>query len=313
MSNADILYEFIETTNFQFPINKNPYYDELKNWLSNYNSTIKNALFIDKKTKTKIVNFGNGLLYAFELNSKESYSHALRYFCDLINKYKYIFPFSYLGQREIYMCLNESYYRINTPFVFTYENMLHKPLKNSNPNRFKSSDYAISYLSTSKELCWYECGRPNEYYIAKYEVKRFDKEKQKLLRLDINPVSAHIEIRRLICDHEDFRPYIEKYLMIFPLVAACSFVAVSKEKSEYLIPNMLMDWVGKSEDYLGIRYFSDSEDIMAKSKGEHNIALIAKNPKRNGISKDLSDIFGADTGGKIEHIISHEVKTCPDK
>ena len=67
-----------------------------------------------------------------------------------------------------------------------------------------------------------------------------------------------------------------------------------------------MDWIAKGNEYIGIRYFSDSKDRMSRNKGEHNIALIAKNPDENGISKDLCQIFDIKNGGKLEHIINNQ-------
>lgn len=301
MSNEEILNKFIKATNFQFPINESPYKQELKKWIKNYNDNIKIINIIKTETKEKIINFGNNLLMVLE---EISYEKAFENFCNLMDKNKEIFPFSYLGQRYNYMCLNEEYYRITIPFTITYESMLHKPFEN-NPKRFTASDFAISYMSTSKELCWYECNRPDEYYVAKFNVKNYNRENQKLLRLDINSVSAHNEIRRLMCERNNFILYIEKYLMIFPLIAACSFVDNSKEKYEYIIPNLLMDWIAKDNKYIGIRYFSDSKDIMARNKCEHNIVLIARNPDENGISKDLCHIFDIKNSGKLEHIINN--------
>ncbi|HAQ62836.1 MAG TPA: hypothetical protein DCR23_00060 [Ruminococcaceae bacterium] len=305
MNAIDELSEFMIITNFQFPIDKVPYYEELKSWITDYNRRIKKTFIICNSTKERIIDFGNSIIHSLELY-KESYEQAFSFFCKSLDDNKDIFPFAYLGKREVYMCLNESYFRINLS-EFDYENMLHKPLNlNKNSVRFKSSKYAVSYMSTSPALAWYESKRPEEFYLAEYIVHKYNDETQKLLRLDINPVSAHNEIRNLMCRQNDYKSYINKYLMIFPLIAACSFVVNSKEKEnieEYYISNMLMSWLEEKNEFLGIRYYSDSKDILAKNKGEHNIALFARNPKQNGISKDLIDIFGVNECGTVKHIL----------
>lgn len=299
MTDEQLFDEFIKITNFSFPIKKRPYRKELINWIEKYNSSIKNSFIISDVTKTKIVNFGEKLIQSYDLH-KTSYEQSFKCFCELMDENNEIFPFAYLGQREIYMCLNESYYRIST-MELDYENMLHKPYPpTSSPTRFCSKKYAISYMSTSPLVCWYELGKPEMFYCAKYNVINYDKRTQKLLRLDINPVSAHNEIRRLICNHEDVLPYIKKYLFIFPLIAACSFVEQSREKDEYIIPSLLMEWIGESSDYLGIRYYSDSLYKAAHKKWDHNIALIGRNPNLNGISNDLISIFEVKKDGIVK-------------
>lgn len=56
----------------------------------------------------------------------------------------------------------------------------------------------------------------------------------------------------------------ERYLLWYPLIAACSFIRVNKKDpfaAEYIIPQLLMQWVrnemaDKGDELIGIRYFS---------------------------------------------------------
>ena len=82
---------------------------------------------------------------------------------------------------------------------------------------------------------------------------------------------------------------------------------IAKEKGKafveaYIIPQMLMIWVKNSTDYVGVRYYSSSDNELVRDDCGYNIAMPAKHPDENGYCTDLQDIFGINAANKNEVI-----------
>ena len=89
-------------------------------------------------------------------------------------------------------------------------------------------------------------------------------------------------------DTEQVRKYLLKYICTYPLRAACSIVAEhpgSRFIEEYIIPQLLLQWVLNDKDFDGIRYESCNSSEVVKSMGGHNIVLVT-----NIFDKDGYDI-----------------------
>ena len=71
-------------------------------------------------------------------------------------------------------------------------------------------------------------------------------------------------------DIEQVRNYLLKYIYTYPLRAACSLVVKhpdGKFIEEYIIPQLLLQWVINDEDFDGIRYESCSSSDKVKKWG----------------------------------------------
>ena len=146
--------------------------------------------------------------------------------------------------------------------------------------RYSIAGYPSLYLGTSLALCGEEskAGSLTDFQIA----SRFE-----LVR-DRNQNPTQINVIELAVKPQDFLPKNEDrdhiyenrsgrrfdeldlnkndirvaYLLWYPLIAACSFIRVSKADpfaAEYIIPQLLMQWVRhrfQQEELYGIRYFS---------------------------------------------------------
>ena len=154
-------------------------------------------------------------------------------------------------------------------------------------SRYSIAGYPSLYLGTSLELCCREIGAKHDdnYIIAS------------LFKLDREFKSTNINIRVIelgVKPQDFFRNQLDErnftgssrrhisndllqnnrtksaYLLWYPLIAASSFIRVSKKDpfaAEYIIPQMLMQWVrrkmtfvkyphGRHDQLIGIRYFS---------------------------------------------------------
>ena len=141
----------------------------------------------------------------------------------------------------------------------------------ANAGRFSLAGFPSLYLSTMLPLAWQECGYPSKYYYSKYQYERnydlfwnecsLDPEKElKLLSL-YSP--SEIRYWGASTKYNNFDLWVNvvfRYLRVYPLILACSFVNQSGHvpfKQEYIIPQMLMQWVQRNYSKVqGISYFT---------------------------------------------------------
>lgn len=94
-------------------------------------------------------------------------------------------------------------------------------------------------------------------------------------------------------DSEQVRKYLLKYICTYPLRAACSIVVEhpgSRFIEEYIMPQLLLQWVLNDEDFDGIRYESCSPSDEVKSFGGHNIVLVTKNAADETLDEYLARV-----------------------
>lgn len=151
------------------------------------------------------------------------------------------------------------------------DELFHIPLSKkalTNNERFSLAGFPSLYLATMLPLAWQESGYPQRYYYSEFQYlklaqrgKNIDfKNEMKLLAL-YSPQEIYMWGTAEKYDH--FPVWLEavrKCLMMYPLVMACAFVNHSGKgayKQEYIIPQMLMQWVQRNIDSVqGISYFT---------------------------------------------------------
>ena len=151
------------------------------------------------------------------------------------------------------------------------DELFHIPLSKkalTNNERFSLAGFPSLYLATMLPLAWQESGYPQRYYYSEFQYlklaqrgKNIDfKNEMKLLAL-YSP--QEIYMWGTAEKYNRFPVWLEavrKCLMMYPLVMACAFVNHSGKgayKQEYIIPQMLMQWVQRNIDSVqGISYFT---------------------------------------------------------
>lgn len=156
------------------------------------------------------------------------------------------------------------------------DELFHIPLSQKalvNNERFSLAGFPSLYLSSMLLLAWQECGYPQKYYYSEYQyIKLADLDKRKLEdEMKFLALYSPYEIysRGKAEKHRDFYRWlgiIYRYLIQYPLVLACSFVnhnGKSSYKQEYIIPQMLMQWVKRNDTFVqGISYFTCVDTSM---------------------------------------------------
>ncbi len=151
-------------------------------------------------------------------------------------------------------------------------------------SRYSIAGYPSLYLGTSLELCCEEIHRnpyQNLTLASEFKFNRYHTYIE-VIELGIKPqdfIEAEGERNNKRRIHSNLLNDIEikrKYLLWYPLIAACSFIRTYRNDPfapEYIIPQLLMQWVRSKlyneigrEKIIGIRYFSCSS-VRASDMG----------------------------------------------
>ena len=165
--------------------------------------------------------------------------------------------------------------------------------------RYSMPGYPCLYLANQKELCWYECGKPSEFAIAKFEIPQQRDDhlilidfSEKLMPLMHSFISWYANAGEDAAEIEKIDKYFLKVIFTFPLRAACS-LTVARElrgcsfKEEYIIPQFLIQWIAKNEIVDGVRYESNFADEDVHCLGGYNIVLVSKKFDEEGYAGNI--------------------------
>lgn len=186
------------------------------------------------------------------------------------------------------------------------DELFHIPLNKkslTNNERFSLAGFPCLYLSSMLPLAWQETGYPQKYYYSEYQyIKTSDLDRKIEDELRFLALYSPLEISNWgaaekIDKFDLWIQVIYNCLMMYPLVLACSFVNHSGKgtyKQEYVIPQMLMQWVMRNNHEIqGISYFTCVDiSMMQGSYCAYNVVIPALKPYDIlGYSQKLRDEF----------------------
>lgn len=137
--------------------------------------------------------------------------------------------------------------------------------------RYSIKGIPCLYLGESLIVCWEEKERPPfaSTYASKYVLKK------NIYVLDFNnPTgksiseyddSGIINLNKNITDDK-----ISSYYLLFPLIVACSLRKIYTKalfNPEYIVPNLLTEWIMKDHKFAGIRYHTTKFRNFGRNKG----------------------------------------------
>ncbi|MGN0374546.1 MAG: hypothetical protein ACI4EN_03535 [Butyrivibrio sp.] len=195
----------------------------------------------------------------------------------------------------------ETYYRIRginegNSFPLERKELFHIPYNKNylvGTERYSMPGHPCLYLASQAELCWFECGKPNKFAISRFDIPQSEDEYMKFIDFSEKLMPL---MHSFFCwfhnekDTEQVRKYLLKYICTYPLRAACSIVVEhpgSRFIEEYIIPQLLLQWVLNDKDFDGIRYESCNSSEDVKSMGGHNIVLVTNNFDKDGYDISL--------------------------
>ena len=186
--------------------------------------------------------------------------------------------------------------------------------------RFSLCGFPSLYLSTMQQLAWQECGYPPEYYCSEYQYLPSD-DSQDDWKIIALCAPKEIRNRFLATYYNDFDLWlsiVERCLKTYPLILSCSLANASGKapfKQEYIIPQMLMQWVHRNKDkYNGISYFSCIDMRSEQSVwNAYNLVLPDLPPyDDDGLSLALKEHFNWSMPTYVHVPILNSNTTTPD-
>jgi hypothetical protein len=173
--------------------------------------------------------------------------------------------------------------------------------------RFSFAELPAIYLANSVYLCWLECGKPAH---ATCKIARFEIDDTGWRYLDLpanhatylDPLRMDRRLPAAVRDPRrvDNSPYVEDvaselsdYLSLWPLLMSCTVQKLEPapaQPPEYALSQLVMRWVLKRKNMLGIRYFTSKFDAATNSNDlSINVVLPARTAKQTGHCDVLLD------------------------
>lgn len=244
------------------------------------NKNIKTS-FVKKTLKDNIKNLNQSILEYLNGNPHKAYEYLEK---TLKGNFK---DLTEIFKNKNYV-LDESFFRIrtnDTNYPYSIDQMLHIPFEHRgkvSTQRYSIPGFPSLYLGKTIYICWEELRRPS---IDKIQIIRL-KNIKTLKILDLTPP---------IKDCSDIDE-LYKFLMTFPLIM-CSSVKVKNDhdtfKPEYIIPQLLLQWIRNNSEFDGIQYKSThiTTNSFIENSELTNIVLPVKSNNNKGLCKKLINKF----------------------
>lgn len=224
------------------------------------------------------------------------------------------------AERSLYTAIERVLPHLGTLFteeISEYLNNLYRVRKSDEPLKSKSELFHIPlhkrhlvdtqrfslpgvpclYLGGSLYVCWEELQRPDVDRLYACHYRLLSGQSVNLLDLGFRPD----HIARFVT-HRDRRPDYEQqivdraisYGVCWPLIAASSVRVQHRDapfKPEYIIPQLLLQWVAERGDHDGIRYPSMHTPTCGNTIAISNFVFPAKSRERFGPCPRLRSLF----------------------
>lgn len=192
----------------------------------------------------------------------------------------------------------EEFYRARkgTEKLYTRKEMFHIPFELRhlvNSQRYSLPGMPCLYLANSTYLCWEELDKPE---FDKIQFSRFDLPSGDFRFLNLNHTNQAISIIGFDKDEDVDEMaifFVLQYLSTWPLQAAVSVIVKHRGnpfKPEYIIPQMLLQWVVNNKELDGIRFFSTKANgsVPILHFGNlSNLVIPIKKSKKSGLCDNL--------------------------
>jgi hypothetical protein len=192
----------------------------------------------------------------------------------------------------------EEFYRARTSEgkLFSRNEMFHIPFELRhlvNSQRYSLPGMPCLYLANSTDLCWEELGKPD---FDKIQISRFDLTSGEFKFLNLNHTNHAISFFGFDKDgdvDEMAEYFVLQYLSTWPLQAAVSVIVKHRNhsfKPEYIIPQLLLQWVVNNQELDGIRFFSTKSNgtvPILHFSNLSNLVIPIKESKKEGLCEDL--------------------------
>lgn len=243
------------------------------------NRSVQSIITVQKKF---IEGLRQTLEYYFDGQPAKAYDHFQVTMNSRVRSFKTLETIREFGKRE-------SFYRIRIKednFALKAREMFHIPFEfrgRVSTQRYSIPGFPSLYLGKSLYVTWEELKRPN--------LDRFQ-----AVRLESTDNIKCLDLTKPNWGNNPMKLSAYRYLMIWPLIAACSIKVTQPAdsfKPEYVLPQLLLQWVRNRGDIDGILYASTNISLKPKKplKNLFNVVLPVKDNKDQGLCNVLCSKF----------------------
>lgn len=320
MSNYDSLYEeiseLINSKVFKIPNEQqeNSYFpDFLKSKLDDYTRNISDKIK-DNNISSKIKNLSTIISETIELYYKGQIYKASKHFSEYLklNLEKNKIFKSEVNEGDIFYRA-----RLSGKKQFNVSDLFH--IKFEERHKIKTQRYSIPgfpalYLGNSTYTCWEEFERTNlrDLWFSKFETQK------KMYVILIERIEGLLEILNEDSDKDRNYKFLTDYLAFFPLILSSTIKVKNPSgnfKPEYIIPQMLLEYISNDETISGIQFPSTKIDYNSLVNIEaNNFVFPVKKIAKEGHCSILSELFylTAPTSLEIEETIDNSPNEPPE-
>lgn len=204
---------------------------------------------------------------------------------------------------------NTNFYRarVNGQKHLTKEDLFHIKFELRHivsTNRYSVPGFPALYLGDTTYVCWDEFNRHKlrDLWFARLTNKR------DLKIIQIQRIEDFLKELEGI-NHVHQLTFLLRYLVTFPLTIACSIKVKNPTgnfKPEYIIPQLLLQYISKNDEIDGIKFLSTKVDYSKLHNVEaYNYVFPVKTIAKKGFCDVLSDLFNSTepTSLELEEII----------
>lgn len=264
----------------------NNYLDEIKKFDSKLGTELKSKISFIENQIIKIKESLTYYLQGFPSLAYTTLSGAL----NLLDSNNYL-PI----QKVDLTTFNSPFYRvrISNNKTLKREELFHIPFEireKVSTQRYSIPGLPCLYLADSIFVCWEELGRPD---INTFHVSRADLSQSKLKFLFFDTSPNEIKKKCFSAKNPEGKllNLLIPYLCYWPILVACSLIVKKPEevfKPEYIIPQLLLQWVVSDKKVDGVVYKSNRIKISKHNIGTfRNVVIPVKKIEAKGICPQL--------------------------
>ncbi|KSU64597.1 hypothetical protein AS034_01810 [[Bacillus] enclensis] len=314
----DKCVEYLEE-NMKLPLTyEGDFFNYISNYLEGYRIAVEQLehnLGSDTTAKIKTVSYAvsNAVLEYFKGNPASAYHD----FSDVLNDIEKELTGLNIAESSL------TYFRIRennggSSHNFTRGEMFHIPFELRSlvsTQRFSIPGLPSIYLGSTLYVCWEEMNRPNfkNLNCSMYKSRKT----LTLIDLGIPPlfIAKYCDQKLKKGENALVENILKTYFLLWPLIAASS-VKVNKKnhpfKPEYIIPQLLLQYVTNEKEFDGIRYLSVNTSYSPNNYLlHHNYVFPAKTVEEEGHCKELLDYFELTPGIPWQFFEIHNSQGLP--
>ncbi len=206
--------------------------------------------------------------------------------------------------RPHYKIPRQSFYRMRIceSSSLSRKDMFHVPFQQRNlisQGRYSISGVPCLYISDSVYTCWEELNRPNlnKCFISRVDLiddslrfLDFSWQPKRFFTITNSNIKSELNEKKI----SYFKKRLQNYYLIWPLLFITTINPNTKNSRfnpQYIISNLLMEWISRNEDIDGIKYFSskiESDPIDFRASFT-NIAIPVRSNNTSGYCDTLSE------------------------